>query len=99
MQTIIELLHEIRWNPNLKPEEHLIGYYDRVAKSLKWVRFNDIDFERGDNFSFIVVGENGRECNIPFHRVRQVTRREEVIWQRRMEDIHQETGYDNGPGS
>lgn len=87
MQTILELLHEIRWNPNLLPGEYTIGYYDRVAKSLKWVRFKDIDFERGDNFSFIVVDEGGRERNIPYHRVRQVTRGGAVIWQRRMEDI------------
>lgn len=87
MQTIIELLHEIRWNPNLRPEEYSIGYYDRVAKGLKWVRFKDIDLERGDNFSFIVVDEEGRERNIPYHRVRQVKRGDEVIWQRRMGDI------------
>jgi len=91
MQTILELLHEIRWNPNLRPEEHTIGYYDRVGKSLKWVRFKDIDFERGDNFSFVVVDEEGRERNIPFHRVRQVKRGDAVIWQRRMEDIRTES--------
>lgn len=87
MQTIIELLHEIRWNPNLRPKEYTIGYYDRVAKALKWVRFKDIDNECGDNFSFIVVDEEGRRRNIPYHRVRQVKRGDEVIWQRRMEDI------------
>ena len=87
MQTILELIHEIRWNPNLRPGEHSLGYYDRVAKALKWVRFVDIDFKQGDNFSFVVVDEEGRRRNIPYHRVRQVTRGEEVIWQRRMEDV------------
>jgi len=98
MQTIIELLHEIRWNPNLRPEEHTIGYYDRVVKVLMWVRFKEIDFERGDNFSFIVIDEGGRQRNIPFHRVRQVKRGDEVVWQRRMEDIRQGPSDDMGSG-
>jgi uncharacterized protein (UPF0248 family) len=86
MQTIIELVNEIRWNPNLTPGEYTLGYYDRVAKEIKWIRFLDIDFDQTDKFSLVVLDESGYPKHIPFHRFRQVKKVNETIWKREKED-------------
>jgi uncharacterized protein (UPF0248 family) len=84
MQTIIELVSDIRWNKNRDPDEYTIGYYDRVAKVLRWIRFTDIDFSKTDGFSFFTQAD-GKERHIPFHRVRQVKKCGELIWERYVE--------------
>ena len=86
MQTIIDLVNEIRWNENLDPGDYTLGYYDRVAKELRWLRFPDIDFEASDKFAVVVRGEDGRDRHIPYHRFRQVRKGNEVVWKRVKED-------------
>ena len=86
MQTIIELVNEIRWNPNLTPEEYALGYYDRVAKEIRWIRFLDIEFDSTDKFALVVLDSAGNPKHIPFHRFRQVKKGDEMIWKREKED-------------
>ena len=86
MQSIIELVNEIRWNPNLSPEEYALGYYDRVAKKIRWIRFSDIDFEQTDKFALVVQDDSGYPRHIPFHRFRRVKRGDTVVWKREKED-------------
>ena len=86
MQTIIDLVNEIRWNPNLEPEEYTLGYYDRVAKEIRWIRFLDIEFDSTDKFALVVRDESGYPKHIPFHRFRQVKKGDEVVWKREKED-------------
>ena len=86
MQTIIDLVNEIRWSPEREPGEYSLGYYDRVAKELRWIRFGDIVFEESDKFAVLVRDPDGRERHIPYHRFRRVKCGEEVVWEREMEE-------------
>ena len=86
MQTIIDLVNEIRWSPEKEPGKFSLGYYDRVAKELKWIKFKDIIFEESDKFAITVRDEEGREKHIPYHRFRQVKKGEEIVWKRDKED-------------
>ena len=86
MQTIIDLVNEIRWNPARESREYTLGYYDRVSKEIKWIRFVDIDFDGSDKFAVVVRDDkNGFERHIPYHRFRRVKKGEELIWQRKKE--------------
>ena len=86
MQTIIDLVNEIRWNDNLDPQDYTLGYYDRVAGELRWIRFADIVFDETDKFSLVVLDDRGFEKHIPFHRFRQVKKGDELVWKRDKED-------------
>ncbi len=86
MQTIIDLVNEIRWNNGLDPSEYSLGYYDRVVKEIKWIRFADIVFDLTDKFSLVVMDERGYEKHIPFHRFRRVKKGDALIWKREKED-------------
>ena len=86
MQTIIDLVNEIRWSPEMEPALFSLGYYDRVARELKWIRFGDIVFEESDKFAVKVLDDEGREKHIPYHRFRQVKKGDDVIWKRDKED-------------
>lgn len=83
MQTIIDLVNEIRWNAAREPSEYTLGYYDRVVKELRWICFVDIDFDESDKFAVVVRDENGMERHIPYHRFRRVKKADELIWQRK----------------
>jgi len=60
----------------------MIGYYDRVDVKSVLVPFRRL--ARGDHFSFDVDTEEGTMQMVPFHRVREVWRNGELIWQRRV---------------
>jgi len=73
-----DMLNKIRWDRNLKPEEYVIVYFDRIAETRFEVPF--IAISRKGNF--FVINKNGQEVNIPLHRIRQVKRNGKVIWER-----------------
>ena len=75
MQTIKDLLNKIKWDKKENPEDYSIYYLDRITQKLKKLAFADINDIEG---SFMIVGES----NIPLHRVKQVRKKGEVIWQR-----------------
>ncbi len=60
MITIKALLNKIKWDKNLKPENYVLCYYDRIDKSLKELRFIDIDAVDGN---FIVINKNKENKN------------------------------------
>ncbi|MEK6860729.1 MAG: DUF504 domain-containing protein [Nanoarchaeota archaeon] len=73
-----DLLNKIRWDKNLKPEEYLIVYFDRIAEKTFEVPF--VLISRKGNF--FIIKKFGQEVNIPLHRIRQVKRNEKVVWER-----------------
>lgn len=86
MIPIHELLNRIRWDEDYGDADFVIGYYDRVADAIIRVPLADISFEAGDHFDFSLTDEEGREHTIPLHRIRQVYRNGELVWERHKEE-------------
>jgi uncharacterized protein (UPF0248 family) len=82
LQTIVDLVSEIRWNPNMRSEEaYSLVYYDRVSNARKSFFFDQIVFEKSDKFGMSV--RKGVDLSfIPYHRIREVRCGEETIWKR-----------------
>jgi len=79
MVTIKQLLDRIKWDERLNPEDFRVYYLDRIEKKLKEVRYVDIKrFEQG----VIIIERNGKEINIPMHRIKRVTKAGFTFWKR-----------------
>lgn len=83
MTPIHELLHRILWDADYGNAHFSVGYYDRVFDRVVRVSFERLRLERGQHFSFEVIGRDGVARMVPFHRVREVTRNGEVVWRRK----------------
>jgi uncharacterized protein (UPF0248 family) len=82
MQPIYELLSRIRWDEEFGRAQFRIGYYDRLANALIVVDFAALTFTAGNSFSCTLYDQAGELHAIPLHRIRQVFRNGELIWQR-----------------
>ncbi len=82
MIPIQDLLNRIKWDEDFGQGSFEIGYYDRVDEKIIIVPFQQIEFKEGDHFSFIVTGSFDEMVSIPFHRVRQVFKEGQLIWER-----------------
>jgi len=82
MTPIHELLSRIRWDPEFSHGRFAIGYWDRVESKVLHVDLRDIEWDEDNPTFFDLVDEDGITHNIPFHRVREVWRNGELIWQR-----------------
>ena len=82
MQPIHELLSRIRWDPTYARAEFAIGFYDRLEQRLIRVPFTELSFPPDDHFAFSLTDAEGETHQVPYHRVRQVYRNDELIWQR-----------------
>ncbi len=98
MMPIHQLLSRIRWDPRFRQGRFEIGYFDRMARRLIVVPFEDIRFPPGNHFAdrteargarhgyracaFEVIDDQGRPHGFPLHRVKAVYRNGKPIWQR-----------------
>lgn len=82
MIPIQELLNRIRWDPSFGQGTFRIGYYDRVEERIIYLSLKEIWFEEDDHFAFQALDEAGETHMIPLHRVREVYRDGQLIWQR-----------------
>ena len=82
MQPIDKLLDRIKWDKGFGDAAFEIGYYDRVAAIIARRPLADLLFEPGNKDSFLLMDEEGVYQRIPLHRVREVYRNGELIWQR-----------------
>lgn len=83
MVPIQQLLSRIQWDPEFGKGEFMIGYHDRRAARIIRVPLQRVQLTQGGHFSFDLIKENGAVSMVPFHRVREVWRDGELIWQRR----------------
>ncbi len=84
MIPIHELLSRIRWDKEFAQGEFAIGYYDRVKNDIIAVPFKAVHFTTGDHyFAFQFFDDEGEEHSVPFHRIREVRKNGDLIWQRR----------------
>lgn len=82
MQPIDKLLSRIKWDSEFGDAVFEIGYYDRVAARIVRRPFGDLLFAPDSKDSFLLMDEEGVCQRIPLHRVREVYRNGELIWQR-----------------
>lgn len=83
MIPIHELLNRIRWDAGFAAgAQFKIGYYDRVAGEIVIVPLKRLLFEPDNRFSVGVYGDSAELHMVPLHRIRQVYRDEELIWER-----------------
>jgi len=82
MKPIHELLSRIRWDKEYGQGRFEIGYYDRMARTIQRVGLRDIVFPPEERRLFELVDESGQFQRIPFHRVREVYRDGQLVWQR-----------------
>lgn len=82
MIPIHKLLARIRWDIEYGKADFKIGYYDRVEDKIIVVLMKQVFFEPGNHFSFDVLVDSTELHMIPFHRIRQVYKDGELIWER-----------------
>lgn len=85
MKTAKQIIDYIRWNKTITKQnkaKYKIGYYDRVARSLKYFYFSQIVFDKSDDFA-LCVRCNTKTITIPYHRLRIVfDENQDIIWKR-----------------
>lgn len=82
MIPIQELLSRIRWDPEFGRGQFIIGYCDRVKAQIVEVPLARIVFETESPSLFEAIEADGSVHSVPYHRVREVYRDGELIWQR-----------------
>ena len=82
MIPIHELLNRIRWDEAYGNADFVIGYYDRVEDKVITVSLKELFFVKEDHFDFELIDEDGITHTIPLHRIRQVFRNGELVWER-----------------
>jgi uncharacterized protein (UPF0248 family) len=88
MTPIHELLSRIRWDEHFAASRFLIGYWDRIEGGVLHADLREIMWDADNPTFFDLVDEEGVTHGIPFHRVREVWRDGELIWQRRPAGDH-----------
>jgi len=82
MTPIHELLSRIRHDKEFGRGRFEIGYLDRREGTIHRVPFQQVVFPAGERRAFELLDEVGKLRRIPFHRVREVYRDGQRIWQR-----------------
>lgn len=83
MRPIHELLSRIKWDDTFAQADFVIGYYDRSKDEVIKVPLNRLYFDKHDHFDFELTDDTGERRSIPLHRIRQVYRNGDLIWQRK----------------
>lgn len=82
MIPIQDLLNRIRWDRRFADARFELDYYDRVERRLVRVALRDIQFPSDSHVLFELVDDRGQLHSIPLHRIRDVYRNGQRIWQR-----------------
>jgi uncharacterized protein (UPF0248 family) len=82
MQPIHEVLSRIRWDAEFGRGNFEIGYLDRFENRIVIVPLSEVRFPEDESNAFEIIGGDGTAHRIPFHRVREVHKDGQVIWQR-----------------
>ena len=85
MLPIHVLLNRIRWDEAYGNADFVIGYYDRVEDKVITVPLKELYFVKEDRFDFELLDEDGITHTVPLHRIRQVFRNGELVWERAVE--------------
>lgn len=75
---IKDFLNKIKWSKEENSDDYSIGYWDNVDKKIIFIRFDEIKKIEGN---FLLL-DRERETYIPMHRVREVKKKEKLVWKR-----------------
>ncbi len=79
MQSIKDLINQLKWDKNLNPADYYLYYLDRISKQLKEIRFTDIKRIEGNT---IILEKHAEEIEIPMHRIKRVKKNNKTAWLR-----------------
>ena len=82
MILIQKLLSRIKWDKEFGTGFFEIGYYDRIEEKIIRIPFADIIFPRDRRDAIQVMDAEGIIHSVPLHRIREVYKDGELIWQR-----------------
>lgn len=82
MIPIHELLARIRWDPGFGRGRFTLGYVNHDSDALRYVAFKDARPDPDNPSMLDLMDEQGERVSVPLHRIRQVLRNGETIWQR-----------------
>ena len=82
MIPIHELLARIRWDPAFGRGQFTLGYVDHDSDELRYVPFTDSRPDPDNPSLLDFVDDSGEVVSLPLHRIREVLRNGEAIWQR-----------------
>ncbi|MHB9102850.1 MAG: DUF504 domain-containing protein [Sulfuricella sp.] len=82
MIPIQELLNRLRWDSAFATGDFVIGYYDRVEGKIIQVPLLQVHITPGDHFSCQVTDQDGYAHDVPFHRIKEVRKDDQLIWHR-----------------
>ena len=82
MKPIHEILDRIRWDKEYARADFKVGYYDRVEGKIVIVPLSELYFDDRDHFDFQIIDMDGASHTIPLHRIRQLFKNGELIWNR-----------------
>ncbi len=78
MISIKNLLNKIKWSKKEDSSDYSIGYWDNVDKRIIFIKFDEIKKTEGN---FLLL-DREEETYIPMHRIREVRKKERVVWKR-----------------
>jgi uncharacterized protein (UPF0248 family) len=82
MIPIHQLLARIHWDKDFGRGRFVIGYWDRLQGKILHVDLRQLLSDADNPAFFDLVDEEGTTHSIPLHRVREVWRDGNLIWQR-----------------
>lgn len=82
MIPIHELLARIRWDAAFGRGQFALGYVDHETEELRYVPFKETRPDPNNPEMLDLVDEHGEVVSLPLHRIHQVLRDGETIWQR-----------------
>lgn len=77
-----EMLNRIRWDSQFAHGSFKLGYYDRVDGRVILIPLKELMFTPDDPYAFRLVDAEGRVHRVPFHRVQEMHKDGQCIWQR-----------------
>lgn len=82
MIPIHKLLSRIQWDRDFGRGGFEIGYYDRILGAIIRVSFSEIIIDPANGDAIKVMDSDGIIHSIPMHRIKEVHKDNELIWQR-----------------
>lgn len=79
MITIKDFINKIKWDKRENPEDYSLFYVDRISKELIEIKMKDI---KKIEDCFLSINKDEEEINIPLHRIREVRKKDVVVWKR-----------------
>ncbi|MBW2995723.1 DUF504 domain-containing protein [Candidatus Woesearchaeota archaeon] len=91
MQTIKDLINEIKWDPKRNPKDYVLIYIDFGKEkeipytAIKRLEGNFMVLQREGTRPSASEGDSSlEEVEIPLHRIRKVKKQGKLIWQRKI---------------